>query len=387
MAASPTHDLIVIGAGPAGATAARVAAGLGARVALIDKAAFPREKLCGGALTTRASRYLAASHGPLPTGLLHPCKAVRFADGPRLLAEERGALPLTLTMRRALDAHLWRGALASGAEDWTGRRIAALDPASGIVRLEDGAWLQGAAVIGADGVHSMVARVLLGDAAPLRRVGFALEAEVDGPPGEVMELDLTAVPYGYGWDFPKAHGRTLGLGGVQALSGDMMGRFRAWLAARGVDPAGVRIKGHHLPFGQMRTRIGEGRVVLAGDAAGLVDPVTGEGIAWAVLSGQRAAQAALAALAQGQPDRTHALYGAAMRDVLGEVRRAGRIARLAHHPFWQPRVLAAIAGSGHLRRRYLQLLAGEMDHADIGLSRMVRLMLRLTLGRGAGGLG
>lgn len=377
----------MIGAGPAGATAARVAAGLGARVALIDKAVFPREKLCGGALTTRATGHLAATHGPLPPELMHPCKAVRFMDGGRLLAQEQGSLPLALTMRRALDAHLRAGAIAAGAEDWTGRRLAELEPATGTVRLDGGPCLRGAVLIGADGVHSMVARALLGPAAPLQRLGFALEAEVDGPPGAVMELDLTAVPYGYGWDFPKAHGRTLGLGGVQALSGDMLGRFRAWLVARGVDPDRVRIKGHHLPFGQMRTRIGAGRVVLAGDAAGLVDPVTGEGIAWAVRSGQRAAEAALAALTQGQPTRTHALYAAAMRDVVREVRRAGRIARLAHHPFWQPRVLAAIAGSGHLRRRYLQLLSGEMDHADIGVSRMVRLMLHLTLGRGAGGLG
>lgn len=377
----------MIGAGPAGATAARVAAGQGARVALIDKAAFPREKLCGGALTTRALGYIAESHSPLPGALLHPCEVVRFTAGQRLLAEERGALPLALTMRRGFDAHLKAGAVQAGAEDWSGRRVTGLDLATGTVWLDGGACLRGAVLIGADGVHSPVARALLGDGAPLRRIGFALEAEVEGPPGTAMELDLTAVPYGYGWDFPKAHGRTLGLGGVQARSGDMVGRFRNWLAARGVDPGSVRIKGHHLPFGEMRAQIGKGAVVLAGDAAGLVDPVTGEGIAWAVRSGQRAAEAALGALDQGHPARTHALYAAAMRDILAEVGRAGRIARLAHHPFWQPRLLGAIAGSGHLRRRYLQLLAGEMDHADIGIARMARLMLGLTLGRGAGGLG
>ena len=387
MAAAYSYDLIVVGAGPAGSTAARLAALRGARVALVDKAVFPRDKLCGGALTARALTYLQMVHGPFPAHLGHPCGTLQFCDGRRVLAEEIGPLPLVLTMRRSLDAHLRQSALDAGAEDWAGHRIADFDLGLGQIVLTSGDSLRAPTMIGADGVHSAVARALFGQDGGLTSLGLALEAEVDGAPGQQMSLDLTAVPFGYGWEFPKPHGVTYGLGGIEARSDDMKGRFQRWLVARGVDPASVRIKGHHLPFGKARSQIGRGGVVLAGDAAGLVDAVTGEGIAWAIRSGQLAGEAVLDALAQGRPDRTHAHYTEKMRVVLAEVSRAGRLARLAYHPFWQPKALRAIENSGHLRRRYLQLLAGEMDHADIGPARMMRLLLRLTLARGSGGLG
>lgn len=373
--------MIVVGGGPAGATAAKVAQDRGLRVALVDKAQFPREKLCGGALSRRAVTYIETVYGALPDALLHPCHRVLFARGTEVFAQDEHP-PLVMSMRLSLDAHLKEQAIAAGAEDKTGHRVAGQDLPHGVITLAQGEVLSAPIIIGADGVNSKIASDLFGAASKLPRLGFALEAEVFGPAGTDMILDLSALPYGYGWDFPKSHGRTLGMGGRLDRQADIMGSFRTWLSQRGIDPSETRIKGHHLPFGSTRPQPGIGHVLLAGDAAGFVDPITGEGIAWAVKSGQLAAEAAVMALAMGAPSSAFSLYAARIARIQKEIRRAGKLAVLAYHPFWQQRFLQAMGSSAHLRRRYLDLLAGELDYADITTARLLRLVGRLVLPMG-----
>jgi len=353
------------------------------RVALIDKAVFPRDKLCGGGVTGRACRYAQAVFGPLPQDLFHTSRSVRFASGPATLARLAPAPAIQMTMRSAFDAALRAKAIAAGAEDFCGQRLAVCDPEAGHVTLADGRALSAPVIIGADGVHSQVARRLFGRAQDPATLGFALEVELPGRPGPDTELDMTALPYGYGWDFPKAQGRTLGIGGLSVDEKDMRARFELWLRARGIDPASVRIKGHHLPSGASRAVPGRGAVLLAGDAAGLVDPITGEGIAWAILSGQRAGEAAVEALAIGQPGRALPLYQRRLGPVRQELRRARLLARLVYHPMLQPRLLRVLARSDHFQRRYMALLAGEMDYADLGPRRLLGVAWRVLRGRAA----
>ena len=125
------------------------------------------------------------------------------------------------------------------------------------------------------------------------------------PPGNAdrpLRIDFGAAHWGYGWDFPKSGSSTIGIGGVLSRNEDMKGAMAAYLDLLGQDPT-QPVKGHHLPFGDFRRRPGRGAVLLAGDAAGLVDPITGEGIAYALKSGQLAAQAAVQALAEDAPRR------------------------------------------------------------------------------------
>ena len=379
----PALDVLVIGAGPAGAAAAITAASAGLRVALLDKAAFPRDKLCGGGVTARAYGYARAVFGDLPQDLFHVSRAVRFSSGTATVARVEPAPPIYMTMRSGFDAVLRARAIAAGAVDCCGQRMMDCAPEAGRVTLADGQVLQAAVVIGADGVHSVVARALLGGGPDLRSMGFALEAEVPGAPGPETELDLTALPWGYGWDFPKPQGRTLGIGGLAVQDKDLRPRFHSWLRARGVDPALVKIKGHHLPSGTSRPQAGRGAVLLAGDAAGLVDPITGEGIGWAILSGQMAGQAAVEALRARAPDSAFQRYHRRMGPVRAELVRARLLAKLVYHPALQPRLLRSLAGSDHLQRRYLALLAGEMDYADLGPRRLAGVMWRVLAARHA----
>ncbi|MCJ7873075.1 FAD-binding protein [Phaeobacter sp. J2-8] len=173
-------DLIVIGAGPAGAAAAMTAVRAGLRCALVDKARFPRDKLCGAGFTGRAAKYyreIFATDLPPEFDQKTTVELYGFGEKLGVIAD---VPTVYLTMRLSLDAHLCALALAAGAEDFTGQRIAELSPEAGKVTLSDGRILTAPIVIGADGVNSVTARTLFGRAFDPARIGFALE--VEAPP-------------------------------------------------------------------------------------------------------------------------------------------------------------------------------------------------------------
>jgi geranylgeranyl reductase family protein len=376
-----THDLIVVGAGPAGTAAAVAARAEGLSVALVDRARFPRDKLCGGGITGRCRRHLDAVFGS--GAAAEHCltaRRIRLAFDGRTLGDLPDAPPIHMTRRRLFDADLLGRAAAAGAEALTGRRLAALDPAAAAVTLDDGTRLQGRVLVGADGVNSAVARALFGRAFDPAGIGFALEVEVPPTGDDAVEIDLGAAGWGYGWAFPKHDGTTIGVGGLHVRNPDLRPPLDRYLARHGQTPGAQPVKGHFLPFGDFRGVPGRGRAVLAGDAAGLVDPITGEGIGWAVLSGALAAGAAARALAEGRPDATLDHYRRALAPVHAELRRARLLRRLVYPAALRPAFARMLAGQPRLQRRYLALLAGETDYADIRLAAVPRLLWRLAAG-------
>jgi geranylgeranyl reductase family protein len=381
---SISHDVIVVGAGPAGAAAARVAAGAGLRVALIDKARFPRDKLCGGGITGRCRMYLDDAFGPgFAADLCLTTRHVRLTDRGRVLGDLRDAPPIHMTMRRDFDAALAGAAVAAGAEAYFGARLARMEPEAAAVEVAGGPALQGHVLIAADGVASPVARALYGRAFDPARTALALEVEVPDRQGDVVEIDLAAVGWGYGWDFPKAGGRTLGLGGIGRRSDDLKAALAAFLAPRGAAGAEARCKGAFLPAGDYRRVPGRGRALLVGDAAGLVDPITGEGIGWAVRSGALAARAAAAAIRAGAPETALDRYRRALAPVHRELAWAGRLRHLVYAPRLRPLFLRVLEREPVVQRRFLALLAGERDYADLGFGsfrRMAGRMLRVAAG-------
>lgn len=382
-----THDLIVIGSGPAGSAAAVTARRGGLTVALLDKVAFPRDKLCGGGVSGRARRYLAEAFGEdLPDDLFLACARVRLLLDGQVLGEQCDAPPLHLTMRHAFDAVLHDRARAAGCDILAPVRVVALEPDAGRVELADGRVLVARAVIGADGVNSAVARTLFGRAFDPDQIGFALEVEAPrAAPGvaDAVEIDLGAAQWGYGWSFPKRRSVTLGVGGVARRNPDMKAHLATYLHRHGLAVSGLRVRGHFLPFGDFRKQPGHGRVLLAGDAAGLVDPITGEGIAWAIRSGSLAAAAVVQAVAAGRPDRAMAIYARALAPVHVELTRARALRRLVYSTALRGRFARALMRNARVQRRFLALLAGETDYADIGWSSLPRLLRDMVWRRGA----
>ncbi len=309
-------DALVVGAGPAGSIAALVLARGGAKVALLDKAAFPRDKACGDLVGPRGLQLLGELGVGLPISLDVGDMDVVGPTGRRvrLPCFEGLTYPghATAVTRTAFDAALRDAALAAGAVGIEGRAGEAL---GGDGRLDGfatdgGHRVRADFVIGADGATSVVAsgaglvdgdRVLWGFA-----VRTYVDQEVEVPTIVVWERSRWRAFPGYGWIFPGPGGRanvgigigtradrSAGAGAVRALPDFLSLLGRLGLLDRPAARAAGRPLGGWLKLGMVGTAPAAGRVLVVGDAAGLVNPLQGEGIAQAMGSGRAAAEAVL----------------------------------------------------------------------------------------------
>ena len=289
-------DVIVVGAGPAGSvTATRLARG-GARVLLLDKARFPRDKPCGGGLTMRAVNELPVSVEPVVEHVVDRI-GLRLDYGTRV--ERRGRAPLVLmTQRIRLDEHLAHQAAAAGADFRDGVKVTDIvaDDAGASVHV-DGRQVEADALVGADGVNGPVRKSLgLGGEYVL---GVALEANVANEVvGErykgIAELELGIIPGGYAWVFPKGDHVNVGVGGWESEGPTLRGQLAELCRQHGIASEAVEsIRGHRLPLRKPGSISARGRALLVGDAAGLVDPLSGDGMYEAFVSARLASEAVL----------------------------------------------------------------------------------------------
>lgn len=362
-------DAIVVGAGPAGsATALRLARG-GARVLLADRARFPRDKPCGGGLTGRAVRELPVDVTPVVEDVVH-CFEVRL--GYRKRFERRSETPLILmTQRRRLDALLAEQAAGTGVEFRDGVTVGGLtiEP-DGVVLTVGGDRACAAVLVGADGVNGSVAQAAgLGGGI---LYGIALEANgpLRGGQAGRATIELGVVPGGYGWVFPKDGHANYGVGGWASEGPRLREHLHRLCAEHGVDSNGLTdLHGRRLPI-RRTTEAASGRVLLVGDAAGLVDPLSGDGIYEALLSARLAADAILT----GRLDE----YSQRLEDALGRSAGSSWKAKLVLER--HPRAAFAVARIPWVWGVISGLLTGELEHPSEarGLARPpLRLLARL----------
>ncbi len=290
-------DVLVVGAGPAGSATAMHLARAGAKVLLADRARFPRDKPCGGGLTGRALRHAPCAVDPVVEHVVDRFQ-IRLRYG--LSFSRRYPKPLILmTQRRRLDLHLAEQAAGAGADFRDSVRVAEIESSeTHLLASVDGKSVRADVLVGADGANGIVARsVGLGQGIVN---GVALEGNVmhdDIEPSRIEKtalIELGVVPGGYGWVFPKGDHANFGVGG-RGNEGPRLRDHLARLAhAYGLDPGAIRdTRGHRLPMRRLGAPVSRGRVLLVGDAAGLVDPLSGDGIYEAFVSARLAAEAIL----------------------------------------------------------------------------------------------
>lgn len=376
------YDIVIIGAGPAGAAAAVTARKKGLSVALVDKAAFPRAKLCGGLVTGRCAGHLREVFDlDLIPGLFEERRNFEFHMGARDLGRLDDVPPVHLTMRWDFDRLLHGRAIRAGAQDFTGRRVETLDPGTDSVTLDGGETLRYKVLIGADGVQSVVAKALFGRAFDPDKVGFALEIEAPATAANAdtaLRIDFAAADWGYGWSFPKSRATTVGLGGLHRHNADMAAHLEAYRAKLDL-PEGKTVKGHFLPFGEAKKRPGRGNVLLVGDAAGFVDPLTGEGIGYAIQSGAMAAETGARAIREGRQILATSYYRAATRPIRTDIAQARMLRPLMFSRRLQPFFARTFSASRSLKRAYMDLLAGEIGYPVV-LMRVLARLPRAGLG-------
>jgi geranylgeranyl reductase family protein len=349
------YDVAVIGGGPAGSLSAYRLATAGARVLLVDRATFPRDKPCGGGVTGRAARLLPFSIEPVVEDVVDRMDVRLNYAGARIRRQGRGPIAY-MTQRKRLDHFLLERAAEAGAEVRDGVKVGDVRPDALTV---DGAEVAARVVLGADGCNGASAKQL-GLAREIQH-GVALEANYpyEARFAQTMVLELTAVHGGYAWIFPKGDHINLGVGGNESEGPRLRSELLRLCEAYGVDPdAATDTRGYRLPMRRPGSTLARGSAAVVGDAAGLVDPFTGDGMFEAFLSAQLVTEAALDFLA-GRASSLEPYVDAVGRRI-SPLTAAGWGAKAAFERF--PRTTFAFARLPVTFRALEALLNGELGH-------------------------
>jgi len=369
------YDVIVAGGGPAGSAAARTAAMRGLDVLILEKSPFPRYKPCGGALSLKALSMLDCL---LPPGIQErkiTGARVHYRD---LVAERHKGYEIAcLINRSAFDQHLLEKALLSGARAMTEKVLDFRDSGELVsVQTKEGIYKSRFLVV-ASGCQDALKKKIAGPESR-ESMGLCLVSEIETEEeriveslGSALDIYFGVAEGGYGWIFPHRGYCSVGIGGLSSSLPHPRQAMRRFLRENGF-PEGSRISGHLIPQGGNKRRVARGRVLLAGDAAGLVDPFTGEGIYYALASGKIAGEMVsdvpAAIVARSYESRIEKELG---RD-LGY---ALFFSRIMHS---HPRIfLRTLVREEKVLERYLEVGAGQMSYRNFMLWLLPRLPLSL----------
>jgi geranylgeranyl reductase family protein len=332
----PKYDVIVVGSGPAGALLGYHLAGAGVNVLILEKKTLPRYKACGGGLTARALARLPFDVTPLIED---------YTVRPRMLYQYRTLYhaPVTppvigMVMRDQFDHHLVQRAEAAGAAVQDGTAFNTCRGVAGDLTIDtDKGSLAAKLLVGADGVESRVGRCL--GLTQKKTVMTALEGECYFRQSHVVDrfkgsahFDFGVIPGGYGWVFPKKDHLSIGIG-TWFRPRNLTAYFQAYLNRKGLGNGHAikPFKGHTIPCGPMASnRRACRRGLVVGDAAAFTDPITGEGIVYALAGAELAARSVLRALDKGYESLSR--YDNEMNAAFfKEIVCAQRIARAIYH--------------------------------------------------------
>jgi geranylgeranyl reductase family protein len=300
------YDVIVVGAGPGGATAARFCARGGLKTLLIEKEKLPRYKPCGGCLSLKTLRLFDFDLSPVIENTIYGAKFTYCLKDPFLIMPKE---PFAfMVMRDRFDQFLIEKALQEGAGILEGVKVTEVGEREDRIEviLATGEKFRCHHLIGADGPGSVIAKSLSLSPQKGNGVGIAVESEipfdsvVNFPERELqlLHLDFGRIPNGYGWVFPKKEWLSIGIGGMFRETEKTNPRHYLTAFLKGLNYLdGKKIGmfvGHPLPsFYDENQKVSKGRILLVGDAAHLMDPLMGEGIYYAIRSGMLAAESIL----------------------------------------------------------------------------------------------
>jgi len=375
-------DVIIVGAGPAGSLAAYELATKGVRVLILEKSQFPRYKICGGGVTHKTLSEIPFDIKPVIESTIH---SIHFSHLFNEAFTCTSADPIMYcTMRSDLDAFLLDQAIKAGANVQMNEHVWEIkENDDEIVVSTMKRDFRSKLLIGAEGASSIVARTFkLWDHISS---GLAWEAEISTDPAlvsvfsETVFLDWGTFPGGYGWAFPKKDHFSIGVGGPATLSHLMMPYYDKFIdhfmkSLKTVGDAGkqnkpglpeyqtISLKSWPIPVRTSKSSFHHGSVLITGDAAGLTDPLTGEGIYYAIRSGKLAAKSCHDFLS-GKPDAM-ALYSDRVNDeLMSELLEANKIKNLFN--VFPKRIHHFVKDSDRAWSAFVKILRGERWYADV----------------------
>ena len=362
-------DIAVVGAGPAGALAACLLADSGVRVLLFD-GSYPREKPCGGGVTRRALREAeTAGISPLPSGSATSIQRVLFQDQhgravPVLLGDDAGSL--VVVSRQVFDETLLQSARDAGAQ-FLPRRVQGVTINRDAVELHTpGRNYRASLLIGADWATGIVRRAVT-SRFTRSQLSLATGYFAHGSTSRDIMIQFAVNPPGYFWSFPRPDHLAIGVCAQADRTGLSVLRRSVtdWMEQTGI-ANNARLEAYSWPIPSLSAAelgqqcVAGDRWMLVGDAAGFVDPLTREGIFFALRSGRHAAEAALRDGAASE--RYRQLLG---EDVYPELRHAAQLTRGFFRLGFTQLLLDALERSGAVRNVMADLVAGHQPYATL----------------------
>lgn len=373
-----TWDVVVIGAGPAGSAAAAAASSDGS-VLILERHTLPRYKLCGGGLIGLSLQALPAGFSPAVRNEARRATFTFDLDQEQTRQEQDTIIPMV--MRDELDDALARHAIAQGAQLQDGTTVDRIEASRDHVRLDTSSGeIRARCLVGADGSASLAARAA---GARYQQVDLGMEVELDADEqrrlawqGRVL-IDFGRVRGGYGWIFPKGDRLTVGVIAAKGMIEEQRQYLADLIAAHDVGDLPIAHQGGHLTRCRAAdSPLSAGRILLAGDAAGLLEPWTREGISFALRSGTLAGHAA-ARIASADHEAARAsastTYATSVGAGMGAEMAVGfrALAAYERHPKAFYRALASKPGWD----AFVRLARGDTTLARAGHHRVVRTAL------------
>ena len=299
-----SHDVIVVGAGPAGATLAYELGKRGIGVLVLEKEKLPRYKCCAGGVTSKAAKLLDFDISEVVEDVIYEL-SFNFKLGRPYLGQHSQPLIYTV-MRDVFDHFLVKRAQQLGAVLIDGQKVTQIQVSADWVEISttDNIF-RSRLVVGADGAYSVVAREL----GMVRSMEYAtgIESEIVVPEEEMakwksrVQIDLGCIPGGYAWVFPKRNHLSVGAGCLASKARHLNRHHQKFLNSLGIGSYTIaRSSSHLIPMCTKGRFVWQDKALLLGDAAGFTDPLTGEGIYNAIQSAQLAAPVIENSLVRGK---------------------------------------------------------------------------------------
>ena len=361
-----SYDVIVVGAGPAGATLAYELAKRGIRVLVLEKEKLPRYKCCAGGVTSKAAKLLDFDISEVVEDVIYEL-SFTYNMGSSYLGQHSQPLIYTV-MRDVFDYFLVEKAQQLGAVLIDGQKVMQVQVGADWVEIPTADNLfRTRLVVGADGAYSVVARELGMGMSIEYLVG--MESEVVVPEEELakwksrVHIDLGCIPGGYAWVFPKRNHLSIGAGCLVSKARGLNRRYQKFLTLLGMGNYTIaRSSSHLVPTCTKGRFVWQDKALLLGDAAGLTDPLTGEGIYNAIQSAQLAAPVIESSLVGGEVGLQD-YQQIVERKIMPEL----RIARKMSRNFVRfPRLAFGMFNQSEgVWRAISSLTLGEMDYAAV----------------------